>query len=492
MPSVYEYRIDELGWYTFEQLCQTLLKSRFGLALECWGGHGDWGRDAYSEKQLLKQSEWQVAPDAPCVFQVKFVEGANAAGASPDAALISSVSKEARRINERRLVGQWANIRQYVLVTNVEFKPDLRSTIGNVIRPSLDDSCMLSLQGMADLNALLLASPAIRTSFPQLLGIQDLSSLIGDAINKAVNERSATALHIAKDISPVFVPTEAYRRTISILIKHHFAVLKGPPEVGKTAIARMLSLERAAVGWQSIEVQRSDEMLKLYNPDVHQVFTADDAFGSTEFDPVRTDEWSRDLPFILRRLDQRHLMLWTSRTKPLHDALDRMHLQGDSEAFPKPGDITVDTGILTREEKAMILYRHAKAAGLSDTAKRIVKSEAMELFDNPHFTPERIRRLIRNLKAQESHGTRMLPTREQLLDEVRRPTESMRKSFEALSRTERSFLYAMLDCGSGQVDKNQLLSATRKYTHDSREDPSEILVRLSEHFLRVDRPRGKQ
>ena len=74
------YRIDELGWYQFEALIQSLLKADLGLGVESWGGtHGDHGRDAYFDGPLAFPTN--EAREGPFVFQAKFVEGANAAGA---------------------------------------------------------------------------------------------------------------------------------------------------------------------------------------------------------------------------------------------------------------------------------------------------------------------------------------------------------------------------------------------------------------------------
>jgi hypothetical protein len=75
-----EYRLDDLHWTDFEQLCQALLKARLGIGVEAWGGSGDWGNDAYCQASLCYPgSEVQ---EGPFQFQAKFVQGANAAGAN--------------------------------------------------------------------------------------------------------------------------------------------------------------------------------------------------------------------------------------------------------------------------------------------------------------------------------------------------------------------------------------------------------------------------
>lgn len=77
------YDIDRLGWFEFEQLTQTLLKIRLGCGVEAWGGQGDWGRDAYFDGALCYPTLRKTR--ATFLFQCKFVEAANAAGAKPEA-----------------------------------------------------------------------------------------------------------------------------------------------------------------------------------------------------------------------------------------------------------------------------------------------------------------------------------------------------------------------------------------------------------------------
>jgi len=72
-----------------------------------------------------------------------------------------------------------------------------------------------------------------------------------------------------------------------------------------------------------------------------------------------------------------------------------MDLQGKAENFPEPGDVLVTASQLSVQEKALMLYRHAKAVGLEPVAKEIVKQNVRHIIADPNFTPERIRRFTR-------------------------------------------------------------------------------------------------
>ena len=103
--SMIDYRLDDLGWFEFEQLMQTLAKARLGIGIEAWGERGDWGRDAYFEGKRHYPANHETK--GPFVFQAKFVENANAAGAKPGKLLIAAVQKEAVKIRKNLTNGKW-------------------------------------------------------------------------------------------------------------------------------------------------------------------------------------------------------------------------------------------------------------------------------------------------------------------------------------------------------------------------------------------------
>ena len=113
------YNLDVLGWDGFENLVQRLLKAHLGLGVECWGGSGDWGRDAYCEASLAYPAKEMSA--GPFVFQCKFVDAANAAGAKPEPLVLAAVQKECELITKRlnSLPVKWEKPpTTYVLFTN--------------------------------------------------------------------------------------------------------------------------------------------------------------------------------------------------------------------------------------------------------------------------------------------------------------------------------------------------------------------------------------
>src|SRR5262249_14187002 len=119
-------------------------------------------------------------------------------------------------------------------------------------------------------------------------------------------------------------------------------------------------------------------------------------FGRTEYDPTRTSKWEADLDLVLHRLDRRHWLIWTSRKHILERACEKMDAQGKARSFPDPGAVLVDVSELSTEERALILFRYAKSAELDSKSKDLVRKYASQIVWDPEFTPERIRRFIRD------------------------------------------------------------------------------------------------
>jgi tetratricopeptide (TPR) repeat protein len=171
-----EYRLDDLHWSDFEKLCQALLKAQLSVGVETWGGSGDWGNDAYCQASLRYPGS--VVQEGPFQFQVKFVEGANAAGAKPKALLVAAVKRECERIRSRSM----ADPRVYSLLTNAGMSADLRKTVKELIQDALPDVAVVVHDGN-DICSWLHMHEEIIRAFPQLLSHRNLSELVKQSLS---------------------------------------------------------------------------------------------------------------------------------------------------------------------------------------------------------------------------------------------------------------------------------------------------------------------
>jgi hypothetical protein len=453
--SVAPYAFDKLGWLQFEQLAAELLELEVGVGRNDWSGSADRCRYVLSRSALGVPLLAYELPEPVLVHCVWLRPGDEVAQA------VSRLATEQPRDVDAA--------RSYLLVCNGDLERPLTG-------PSGDDSLRVGVIGKRELEARLDALPELRRALPSLLGLGALEHLV----DPRLAERSTLDREAGAELADVFVPTRAYARTLDALAGHRFAVLTGPPEMGKTAIARMVALAQLTCGWEAHECTSPEGVWRAFERDRPQVFIADDAFGSTEYRADAAERWARAIERLLRSLDERHWLIWTSRPAPLRSALRRLHRERGAERFPAPARVLVDAGELDPVEKTLILFRHAKAAALPIAVRRALRLHGPEIVDDDHFTPERIRRLIARLRSGEWDVGEALTT------ELTTATEAMATSFATLGQEHRDLLVALLDTPPGPVAERELVAAIRRH-HDGSlsRPPAELVDRLTDHFLRV-------
>jgi hypothetical protein len=484
MATPISYNLDILGGVQFERLVQLVLQAELGLGVEAWGGSADHGKDAYCKSELNFPNRHATNP-GPFVFQAKFISGANAAGAQFASDLFAAVTKEAKLIENRLRTKQWKMPQQYGLFTNAPVTAAQRNKVLAQLQTVLPRS-EITIHGATSICNLLDLNISVARTFPQILSLRDLTELLRKVVRNASIQRSEAVIKEAEALTKVFVPTNAYDQAWRVLTKHNFVVLEGPPEMGKTAIAWMIAAVHLTQKWESIDCDSPKDLFEDFEPSKKQVFVADDAFGTTEYEPTRGNEWGRHLHKVLPKLNSTHRLVLTSRMHILKKALQEMSLQGKAVAFPKPGEVIVNASRLDRGERALILYRHARAAGLEQAAKAIVRRNAEAVIENGHFTPERIKRFV--IEELPSLSRRLVDgkiSEDDVSNEIGRaiehPTERMEKALSKLDASQKWVLRALLDCQRYPVF-GDLEIAYRRFSEMNKPIRDEVQL-LEEGFL---------
>jgi hypothetical protein len=461
------YRLDELGWLQFERLCGLVLAQEAGLADVTWLGRADRGRVALVDERVALPG-MRVRLRGPLAVAVIWVRPSGS-GAERLTQLLDGVTSVPSEL------GFWFD--RVLVLTNLG-----REEAATALEQRFDGEHFVVL-GAAELGGCLDRHPQLRAAMPSTLGLRNLEALIDPAIRR----RSTLDLASAQQLARVFWPTRAYERARAALRRHRFVVLTGPPEMGKTAIARTIALAQLTDGWEAHECTSPDQVWQAFDPECRQVFVADDAFGSTEYRPDSAELWARDLGRMLPVLDDRHWLVWTSRPAPLKAGLRRVQRERGSEHFPAPGEVLVDASELDLAEKTLILFRHVKAHESDEAARNLVRSAGVAIVEHPHFTPERIRRLVvERLDALAPAVTTLGDVFAVVESELARPTDAMRNSFRALEEEHRELLVALLDAPAGLIDERELAATVRRHHAGGlRRPPGEIIDRLADHFLRI-------
>lgn len=480
-----KYRISNIGWYNFELLVQTLLKAVIGPGVTSFGGSKDQGRDAaFTGGATFPSTECQWA--GQWVFQVKYIDFEEQGVDAARSALKATLRKEVRCVLSRHRY-----INNYILLTDVPLTTQTRQDLDQAMVEGGFTGNFATVDGKEICQFLDIHSE-IRKAYPQLLGLADLDVIV----NRDLYARSQAYLQDWQPKLATYVQTEAHTKAMSLLKKRHFIVLDGPPEAGKTTIAAALALIHAADGFEIIDVRSSTDVFRISDEqgvnnrgrEKRRFFIADDAIGSISLVPGRADEWSRDLPGILRQLSNRRLLVWTARRYILEEALATSRLRDAAAEFPRPHEVLVEVGKLSLMQKAEILYNHAKQAHLSVEHRALIRNHAINIASHPNFSPLRIRQLTSViLKPSSDSSDAPTLTWNEVREFLNDPGERWIQAFRALSQSEQTLLSAMLDFDGPTAPKALRTSyevriSKREGGHLSFE---ECIARLDHSFLTV-------
>ncbi len=172
-----------------------------------------------------------------------------------------------------------------------------------------------------------------------------------------------------------------------------------------------------------------------------------------------------------------------------------MDAQGRARSFPDPGAVLVDVSELSVEERALILFRHAKSAGLESEAKDLVRKYAAEIVHDPEFTPERMRRFVHEslpLIASDIRSEKISDSqvRSAVKEALRNPTKQMRLTFQKLPPAHKWFLVALLEIPIIKIERfgnvQNLQVLYEAYCPDRDHEPFKVVMdQLTEAFVKV-------
>lgn len=480
-----KYRISNIGWYNFELLVQTLLKAVIGPGVTSFGGSKDQGRDAGFVGTA-------AFPTVTCqwtgnwVFQVKYVDFEEQGVDASRSALKSTFRNELRRILSRH-----QSTDNYILLTDVPLTAQTRSDLEKIVADCGFNGNFAGVDGK-EICQFLDIHGDIRKSYPQLLGLADLDVIV----NRDLYARSQAYLQNWQPGLSTYVQTEAHSKAMSVLKKEHFVVLDGPPEAGKTTIAAALALIHATDGFEIIDVRSSNDVFRASDEgsgngkkvEKPRLFVADDAIGSVSLVPALAEQWSRDLPGILRQLSSRRLLVWTARRYILEEALATSRLREAAAEFPRPQEVIVEVGKLTTMQKAEMLYNHAKQANLSADHRELIRTYAIEIASHPNFSPLRISELISIVMKPASQNPKGDPvTWDSVQQFLSNPGHRWIQAFRALSQSEQTLLSAMLEFEGPIAERNLRASYELRVSKHEGGHISfdECVARLDHSFLTV-------
>ena len=445
-----KYNLEHLGWFNFEQLVRTLLREVVGNGISTFSGSVDQGRDAVFSGEASSFPSESTSWDGDWIFQVKHrtysTRGADAVRAELKRTLPSEIEGILGKYNH--------DCQNYVAITNCPLTALDKDELQQLIKSADDGIEQVAVLGETDLQELLDSHPRVVSAFPQILGLSQLRELIAWGLHR----RSISYLAAAQSEIATFVATNPYLRAIDLLHKQHFCVLSGPPKMGKTCTGYALAASFAALSYEIFELRNQKEFFEAYRDDARQLFICDDVFGDIALQASQRDDWTRGFLRLLGTLGREHKLIWTAREYILKEAISSSRLGEERPALATTDTVTVAVDHLSRLEKAMILYNHARAANLPPEVREYLRGGAcITITDHPNYSPESIRLLCtgRLVSFSNSVGGNAEAIEKQVSEFLAAPGEAWKAAYLAASAGERLLCTEVMAAG-GAIQLSQL------------------------------------
>lgn len=329
-------RLKNLSSIDFEELCRDIAKADTGKRFSAFGPGPDGGIDGRHSK----------GADAT-VLQCKHYIG------STFAALKSSLKKEVLKVAK-------LNPKRYLFFTSQSLTPPksnaLAAIAGDILQQPED------IWGCEDIEGALTRHPEIEKSHIKLW----LSSTV--VLERILNSgleafTQATKEEILDDLR-VYVRNQSFEDATKRLEDQKILIVSGPPGVGKTTLAKMISYQYLEEGWQFYAITSLEEGFAKVDDGKPTVFFFDDFLGRIELN--RQSLLQRDTALAtfvgrIRRSKNSRFILTTrahifEEARRLSDHVDDKKLQ--------LAKYILDVGAYTRKIRSQILFNHLSASEL--------------------------------------------------------------------------------------------------------------------------------
>lgn len=333
---------------------------------------------------------------------------------------------------------------KYYLVTSLPLNANQKDKLYNLFHPYIKTPNDIFSQ--EDLNKYLKKYSEIEKKWFKLwLSSTEVLQII---LNNGILGKSVFTENSIKKNVQLYVQSDSYNDAINILTNYKYILITGQPGVGKTTLAKLLTLELLADGYQLIYI---DDDLKeaeaLYDPDPlkKQIFYFDDFLGSNYLEIINSKTSETAIVNFLERIKEsknKYLIL-TTRTIIFRSALAKFEKLNRSRIDIARKEI--ELGSYSDLEKAKILYNHLFHSSLSeDFANQIFQNKNYwKIIKHKNYYPRLIEFFTNPLNLRGINSETYLPF---IMKNLENPSEVWRYAYENQFQVEEKLILHSIFC----------------------------------------------
>jgi DNA polymerase III delta prime subunit len=369
------FSFDALSPADFEDLSRDLLGCELGVRFEAFGPGRDGGVDGR-----------HAAAGDMTILQAKHYR-------------LSDFDALARTMQKERASIDALTPNRYLLTTSRPLTPPNKDRLATIIGPSLQGTW--DIFGNDDINGLLRKYPDLQKSHVKLW--LSGAGVLERVLHAATHNFTSLTRDDIKAKLTVYAENPSFKTGRDILESIHVLIVSGPPGVGKTTLAEMLSYAYLAEDWELVAIRSLNDAFTHIDDTKRQVFFFDDFLGRIALDARALSNQDSDLArFIgrVRRTSNARFIL-TTRAYIYEEA--RLQSEALSTGAFDVASYVLDVGIYTRRIRARILYNHLIVARVPEAhIQALVEQNAIKkIVDHDHYNPRIVETLTNADRIEE-------------------------------------------------------------------------------------------